>query len=846
MLAAPLLVLSLLAPHAQTPAAATATATPSANNALPAEIVPRDWLVIGALDRTGRRPFNPSTVFARHLLDPASPAPRADDALKGETGEERKWTALAAREDGTVEGEISCAYTAIESPSARVVMAELRGASRVYVNGAGFSGDVYGYGFRGVPVALRAGRNDVYVTGLRGAFRLRFWTPGARIVVGDWDLTRPDLVSGKPASLQHASILVCNASLETVAVALGAGGAAAQADHLFQHGIDPGPLLPPLCVDKARIEMMLDKSVPKEPGTVRFPLVVDGREHPFELTITTPESARRMTFMSRVDASVQECALLPSLEPNERFVLTLHGAGVDALDQVRAYGRERDFTFVAPTNRRPFGFDWQDWGRANAYEALDAAVAPRRARDVSVYLTGHSMGGHGTWHLAAHDPDRFLALAPSAGWSGFDAYGGGERGGELARWWRGADGASDTLAQARDLAPLPVLILHGEKDDNVPLGEAQRMEKVLRENGGEPKLVVQPGAGHWWDGDAARGVDCVDWPGIFELFRATKNPKATARLRGRSVDPGVRSRIGWMDVLQPLVYGEPIEVEAQLDEQLRTLSLTTRNLRLFRFGTPPPEWRPGALVIDGQRFELKAWDFAQSFARLGDTWTSANGRVRTSAQKSPELGGPFKRAFDRGFVLVYGTAGDEREDAELLARARCDAENWWYRGNGSARIVSDVEFNSRKEADWIFGMELGDFVPNVILYGNADTNAAWTPLWSASQSPFDAHRGVLRLGEREWKGDDLGALVVAPRRDKNGDVIALLGAFADSGARGSRLGYALQPFTSGVGYPDYTLFDARILTSGDGGVLATGYFDAEWKLDGRGFARAAGTKQQAR
>jgi S-formylglutathione hydrolase FrmB len=30
-------------------------------------------------------------------------------------------------------------------------------------------------------------------------------------------------------------------------------------------------------------------------------------------------------------------------------------------------------------------------------------------------LTGHSMGGHGTWHLGVHDAGRFAVIGPSAG-----------------------------------------------------------------------------------------------------------------------------------------------------------------------------------------------------------------------------------------------------------------------------------------------------------------------------------------------------------------------------------------------------------------------------------------------
>ena len=42
------------------------------------------------------------------------------------------------------------------------------------------------------------------------------------------------------------------------------------------------------------------------------------------------------------------------------LILSLHGAGVEAYRQVDAYTK-KDWAFVvAPTNRRPFGFDWQD------------------------------------------------------------------------------------------------------------------------------------------------------------------------------------------------------------------------------------------------------------------------------------------------------------------------------------------------------------------------------------------------------------------------------------------------------------------------------------------------------
>src|SRR6186713_2916221 len=122
----------------------------------PAEIVPQRWLVIAPVDERGRRPFRPDAVFAAHLLAPDAPPPVAGAKLTGEKGKEQTWTEREAK-DGALDGEIGYAYTAIEAPEATVMLAQLSGAAQLFVNGAGFVGDAYAYGFGGVPVALRKG-----------------------------------------------------------------------------------------------------------------------------------------------------------------------------------------------------------------------------------------------------------------------------------------------------------------------------------------------------------------------------------------------------------------------------------------------------------------------------------------------------------------------------------------------------------------------------------------------------------------------------------------------------------------------------------------------------------------
>lgn len=805
--------------------------TPTAPATLPERILPAHWLVLPTVDAGGRRPFNASSPFARYLLAPDAPGPVVGEELTGDLGQKKTWSAVDAGADGRVGADAAWAFTTIESPVERVLLADLQGAARVYVNGAGFAGDLYGYGFHGVPIALRAGTNRVFVSGIRGAFRLELAAVADAVVTGDWDVTRPMLRKGEAPGFQLLAVPVMNLTNATKSVELLVGPSP-----LFQAGTCGATSLPPLGVDKPLLDLRLVAAAPKDANQVVVPLIVDGRERAITLDVVAPGAVRRITFPSRVDGSVQECTVRPALEAARNVVLTLHGASVDAYSQAASYSSKKDFTFVAATNRRPFGFDWQDWGRANAYEALAAGIRPMKADDARVFLTGHSMGGHGTWHLAVNDPFRFVAIAPSAGWSGFDSYGGGKRDGELAALWRGADGGSDTLALLPNLVKTPTFILHGEADDNVPVSEARKMEAALRELGAPPAIHIQPGAGHWWDGDAATGADCVDWPGIFETFRAAEPRVIGTELDAWSAAPSVQSVLGWCELLQPVRYGERLHVRSHFDREKQELVVETSNVRALKFHSTPAGWRGGVLRIDGTRMELKSWDYSAPFVRTADGWKASPKDVDFARQKSPELSGPFKRAFDRGFVLVYGTAGDEREDAELLARARCDAESWWYRANGSVRVVRDDEFVAHGLGTWVFGVELEDFVPNVILYGNADTNSAWSKLLGAD-APIEARRGALRVGERTWKGDDLAAVFVRPRCDEKGRVIALVGAFADTGVRGARLSYVLAPFASGVGYPDYAVFDASILSKADGGVLAAGFFDAEWKLTDAGFVR---------
>jgi dienelactone hydrolase len=474
---------------------------------------PREWLVIGGVDRRGRRPFNPDAIFKRYLLVRDAPPPREKETVKG-SAREASWERAREDKNGRVRGRMVYAYAPLECEREILALARLHGGSVLFVNGDAFVGDVYGMRVSGVPVPLRKGRNHLFVRGVRGSFKLQLEEVEEGDRISERDATVPDLVVGQEVDTR-AALVVLNVS-----------GRA-------RPGMVPCGL--------RKLSAPIFRAAPAEPGTLSIPLNVGHREaRTFELKVRDPAGPRRRTFVSAIDGSVQEYSVLPPAEPGPHagIVLTLHGAGVDAFNQARSYSPKKDLWIVAPTNRRPFGFDWQDWGRTDAYEVLEDALKWTGARRDRVYVTGHSMGGHGTWHLAANDPDRFLAIAPSAGWCGFDTYVGRPTS-DLESIWQGADGSSLTMELIPNIASVPTFILHGLRDDNVPPSEAFLMEMLLISAGAGPVTHFQPDAGHWWDGKAAKGADCVDLPALFEHFDRHGPRAVPGEFEFLSVDPGV-------------------------------------------------------------------------------------------------------------------------------------------------------------------------------------------------------------------------------------------------------------------------------------------------------------------
>jgi predicted peptidase len=124
---------------------------------------------------------------------------------------------------------------------------------------------------------------------------------------------------------------------------------------------------------------------------------------------------------------------------------------------------------------RPSDLEWCPTGVLGAgarlaFEIVDALASKLPIDKDRVYLTGHSMGGAGTWHMIAHRPAFFAAAVPVCG--------------------------HPDPATAGTVVSVPVWSFHGETDDVEPVEMSRRMIDALRRAGGHPRHTEYPGVGH--------------------------------------------------------------------------------------------------------------------------------------------------------------------------------------------------------------------------------------------------------------------------------------------------------------------------------------------------------------
>lgn len=740
-----------------------------------------------------------------------------------------RWKQVELDEQGQTSERGLYLYVPIESQKSGVVLLTSTGHSELYWNGEPRCGNVYGNGYVQLPVFMRKGVNHLLMRAGRKPFQFRFANPPADLSLGTQDQTVPNLVVGEEIGAWGAMI-VFNAT-EDVAdnYQLKVSG-----QGLRDTVVDVPPI-PPLTLRK--VAYRIEGEAPVAAGAVDLRIQLqlpEGQvvhEASTKLSIVEPTQLRTVTFVSEIDGSVQYYGLRPALaqgaqDPLPAIVLTCHGAGVEGRGQAASYSSKDWFHIVAPTNRRPFGYDWEDFGRMDAMEVLKLAQEKLRHDPSRVYVTGHSMGGHGAWHLAVTYPDQFAAVGPSAGWISRGTYGRRRPPqGELSAvetLWNRSRSPADTMELVSNLKDLGIYMVHGSADDNVPAAQAKTMAEVLETFHQDWQLHQEPGKGHWWGNDYGDGgTACVDWPFLFDLFaRRARPPRSTVRqLEFSTANPGISSRYRWLTIEAQQKHLQVSQAKLHIWPNRRKLQGETKNIARMTIDLSGMGSAENLTIdLDGQVMnEVPVPEHRRLHLERSDQWRVVDSWPLTD--KGPHRYGGIKDELDHHLVLVYATGGPAEQRSWAYRKARLDAETFWYRGNASVDLIADRDFEASKYPD-----------RTVVLYGHAESNLCWDSL--LSESPVQVRAGRVQVGDREMRGDDLAAYFIRPRP---GSEVASVVVVAGTGLAGMRSTYGDTFFGPATRFPDCLVLRAGKEVE----PIAAGYFGLDWSVVEGEFAFAS-------
>jgi predicted esterase len=176
------------------------------------------------------------------------------------------------------------------------------------------------------------------------------------------------------------------------------------------------------------------------------------------------------------------------------IIVALHGMGGDENSffagydngAIRRVAEERGYIVVCPKGRGPYSMYLASAER-DVIDVINEMKRDFSIDDDRVYLMGHSMGGYGSWSIAANNPSIFAAIAPIAG-----------------------GGTPFSRPKLKAITHVPWIVVHGDKDPTVSVEESRKMVKAGKELGVEIKYIEVPGGNH---GDVVVPAfkDIFDW-----------------------------------------------------------------------------------------------------------------------------------------------------------------------------------------------------------------------------------------------------------------------------------------------------------------------------------------------
>lgn len=347
-------------------------------------------------------------------------------------------------------------------------------------------------------------------------------------------------------------------------------------------------------------------------------------------------------YLSPVDGSGQPFKLnIPTdYDPGKpaRVELYMHGNGGNHLEHATGMKDSPGVFEISVLGRARAG-RYRALSEADVLAVLDYVSTHWSIDSNRVHLDGGSMGGHGTFWLAARYPHRFASGRPVCG-----------------------NGSDKPLG---NLLHFPVYATHSDDDWQVPVFHSRGPIARLRALGADATLDETTGLGHaaWNYHEGLARAEA--W-----MLKQLRRPSQEVRRLDFTALDGSATRSHWAEITE---WGaQPVPARFRLEllpgNRVRARLDNVEGLRLLLADTPLDANQPLRLEVNGAALQLAAP--LPSFAELAleqGRWALASAKSAPARLHTP--GGANQLYDGQPLLIVYGTRGDEATVRALRAAA---------------------------------------------------------------------------------------------------------------------------------------------------------------------------------
>ncbi len=530
-------------------------------------------------------------------------------------------------------------------------------------------------------------------------------------------------------------------------------------------------------------------------------------------------------FRSQIDDSIQPYGLVIPIgfqgsNTPYRVDVWLHGRGDtkteipfihERMTKVGRYSPESTIV-LHPFGRHCNAFKFA--GETDVYEALAHLGELVSIDKRQVSIRGFSMGGAGCWHFAVHDPGRWFAANPGAGFVDTIVYQGWTQQTpypintirqKLMNWY-------DVLPWVSNLANTRTIPYSGEKDKQKQA--ADRVVAKTEKLGIEVPYVVGKNMGHKIDAESALTIEAKmdTWAKDPELSPRKTIDFTTYTLHYNTID--------WIKISGLESHWSPSRIQAEIGNDgsihVKTNGITRFEVDFCDSGWPETDQRVEVL-LDGQTFQIDDWDEApgvQCEFEKQKSWRVVE-QIDSTLRKRPGLQGPIDDAFCSRFLFVAPSRPAQHGTAQRWIDREFEyAKQRWSRlMRGKVNVVLDTQITEEQIRDCHL-ICFGDYSSNQYLQSISD------------RLPIQWTRNTLQVGSRTFQPDKHVAAFCFPNpRNPNRYVVVNSGmTFREF----SNISNSRQiPMLA-----DWTVLSVEPSDDGifPGEIAAEGFFDESWSL----------------